>query len=168
MKTSVAGVREFGASASSEPDRDAKRRIGELERPGVPDAERGDCLSSACLARTILDHVFSRWGALVLWSLVAGRRRYSEIRGAVDGVSEKMLAQTLRTLERDGLIRRESYPVVPPHVEYELTALGERCVAHVRELVFFIEENVPEFLASHETYDRRARSPVGSVEPAAT
>ena len=129
----------------------------EAMRERVRTLDRGNCLDSQCLARSILDHVFSRWGALVLWSLVDGRRRYSQLRGAVGGVSEKMLAQTLRTLERDGLVRRESFPVVPPRVEYELTPLGERCVGHVRELVLFIEGNVPQFLAAHDAFDRGDR-----------
>ncbi len=87
---------------------------------------------AACKAREVLNHVSNRWGGLVLGALIERRLRYSEIRARVGGISEKMLAQTLDVLERDGLIERMSYPVVPPRVEYALTesgrALAERFI----------------------------------------
>ncbi len=80
---------------------------------------------TACPSRTVLDHVTSKWGVLVLMALAEGHPlRWSELRRRVQGVSEKMLAQTLRLLETDGLLHREARPVVPPHVEYSLTPLG--------------------------------------------
>jgi DNA-binding HxlR family transcriptional regulator len=96
-----------------------------------------------CPSRRILSHVTSRWGVLVLIAL--GRRtkmRYSELRRAIGGVSERMLAQTLQTLEADGFIHRQAFEVVPPHVEYRLTPQGKEVAELVAKLAFWIEENL--------------------------
>lgn len=78
-----------------------------------------------CPSRTVLEHVTSKWGALILLVLSEGQPvRWSELRRRAQGVSEKMLAQTLRTLAEDGLVHREARPVVPPYVEYSLTDRG--------------------------------------------
>jgi len=137
--------------------------LGKLATPDValqssPAAIVGNCYDERCPAREVLDHVFSRWGGLILGALVPGRKRYSELRGIIGGISEKMLAQTLRTLERDGLIKRESRPVVPPHVEYELTPLGRECAEHVTFLVSWIQSRVTAFGSSQDAYDRRMRA----------
>ena len=89
-----------------------------------PRPKGGDCFRAECPARDVLNHISNRWGGLVLGALLERSLRYSEIRARVGGISEKMLAQTLDVLERDGLIARTSYPVVPPRVEYELTTSG--------------------------------------------
>jgi len=94
---------------------------------GVPDAD--------CPSRVVLDHVMSKWGVLVLVALADRTLRWGELRRAVRGVSEKMLAQTLRTLEADGLVHREARPVIPPHVEYRLTGLGDQLVARLEPLM---------------------------------
>ena len=85
---------------------------------------RGEVLNPNCPSREILRHITSRWGLLILIALSDNTLRFSELRRKVGGVSEKMLAQTLQSLEEDGFIDRRSYPVVPPHVEYRLTPLG--------------------------------------------
>src|SRR6201996_6142351 len=77
-----------------------------------------------CPPRVLLDHITSRWGVLILVGLSAGTMRWSELRRWAQGISEKMLAQTLRTLEADGLVLREQRPVIPPHVDYSLTGRG--------------------------------------------
>lgn len=87
---------------------------------------RGDLLAPGCPSREVLRHVTSSWGVLVLISLEGRTRRFSELRRAIGGVSERMLAQTLQQLEGDGFVRRVAYKVVPPHVEYSLTPLGPR------------------------------------------
>lgn len=85
---------------------------------------------AACGSRVLLDHVMSKWGVLVLLALSEGEPlRWSELRRRAQGVSEKMLAQTLRTLADDGLVHRDARPVVPPHVEYSLTEPGEQLAA---------------------------------------
>lgn len=117
-----------------------KSKYGEMK--SVEPASRGNCYREECNARTILSHVASRWGALVLASLHAEQTlRFSELRNRIGGISEKMLSQTLRDLERDGLIVRRSYPVVPPRVEYRLSPLGEGISVHVLALVEWINEN---------------------------
>ena len=104
----------------------------------------GNCDIATCVSRAVLAHLASKWGSLVLRALTRGERRYSEIRWAIEGISEKMLAQTLRDLEGDGLVLRTSYPVVPPHVVYSLTPLGEECAAHVATLLGWIETHVSD------------------------
>lgn len=89
----------------------------------------------------------SQWGVLVLVALQGGTHRFSELRNRIGGVSERMLAQTLKLLEGDGLVKRKSYPVVPPHTEYSLTDLGREAAMHVRGLAEWVEEKLPEILA---------------------
>lgn len=110
--------------------------------------QRGDLFSEKCPSREILKHVTSRWGVLVLVALRGGTHRFSELRRKVSGVSERMLAQTLQWLEADGLVRRESYPVVPPHVEYSLTALGQQAAEKVELLADWIESNLAQLMAA--------------------
>ena len=98
-----------------------------------------------CPSRTVLEHVSSKWGALVLLVLSEGRPvRWSELRRRAEGVSEKMLAQTLRTLADDGLVHREARPVVPPYVEYSLTARGRELADLFVPLMSWIADNAEE------------------------
>ena len=106
--------------------------------PIVPDVYAADCPT-----RGVLTHVTSQWGVLVLVALAKDTHRFSELRRRVGGVSEKMLAQTLRTLEEDGFVDRKVYPEVPPRVEYRLTALGREVTERLTTLVTWIEENLP-------------------------
>jgi DNA-binding HxlR family transcriptional regulator len=82
-----------------------------------------------------------------------GVLRFSELRTTIEGVSEKMLAQTLRELERDGLVQRTSRPVVPPYVDYRLTPMGEGVAERVENLVRYVEVNLRDFLDAQEAYD---------------
>jgi DNA-binding HxlR family transcriptional regulator len=114
----------------------------------------GNCFSRRCPTRAILTHVTGRWGSLVLAAVrEAGVLRFSELRNRIDGISEKMLAQTLRDLERDGLLVRTSRPVVPPHVDYRLTELGAGCAEYVDGLVRWIETNVRDLVSAQEDHD---------------
>jgi DNA-binding HxlR family transcriptional regulator len=109
--------------------------------------ERGNCFEQMCPTRAILTHVTGRWGSLILAALrMSGVLRFSELRDRIGGISEKMLAQTLRDLEGDGLIVRTSRPVVPPHVDYRLTPLGEGVAEHVDGLIRWIETHVRDFV----------------------
>ena len=107
---------------------------------------RGDLFAEACPSREILKHVTSRWGVLLLVALLAGTHRFSDLRRKIGGVSEKMLAQTLQWLEADGFVLRVSYPVIPPHVEYSLTPLGNEVALRVRDLADWVEVKLPEIL----------------------
>ena len=100
-----------------------------------------------CPSRTVLDHVTSKWGVLVLLALSeAETLRWSDLRRRAEGVSEKMLAQTLRTLESDGLVSRTALPVVPPHVEYALTPTGQEVGALLHPLMAWIAANADDIL----------------------
>lgn len=107
---------------------------------------RGDLFIRDCPSRDVLKHVTSRWGVFVLVALLEKTHRFSELRRKISGVSEKMLAQTLQWLECDGFVLRVSYPVIPPHVEYSLTPLGQEAALRVQELVDWIEVKMPEIL----------------------
>lgn len=110
----------------------------------------GNLFAEQCPSREVLKHVTSRWGVLILVALRDGTHRFSDLRRKMGGVSEKMLAQSLQALEQDGFINRVSYPVVPPHVEYSLTPLGEQVSDKVAALADWIELNLPQVLAQRE------------------
>lgn len=110
--------------------------------------QRGNLLAEACPSREVLKHVTSRWGVLVLIVLERKMHRFSELRRAIGGVSERMLAQTLQWLESDGLVDRVALEVVPPHVEYSLTPLGRQAAEKVRGLADWIELNLPQIMAT--------------------
>lgn len=107
----------------------------------------GNVLAADCPSRIILNHLTNRWGALVMVALATGPHRFAELRRKVGGVSERMLSQTLKDLEGDGFVLRTAHAVVPPHVEYELTALGQQAAVHVVALAGWIEGALPGILA---------------------
>ncbi|HEX8595653.1 MAG TPA: helix-turn-helix domain-containing protein [Pseudomonas sp.] len=109
-------------------------------------ARSGELMAADCPSRIILSHVCSRWGVLVLVVLRGGMHRFSELRRKIGGVSEKMLSQTLQNLEHDGFVARKALPVVPPHVEYRLTPLGEEVAQQVESLASWIESNLPRIM----------------------
>ncbi|MDQ9028064.1 winged helix-turn-helix transcriptional regulator [Acinetobacter nosocomialis] len=111
---------------------------------------RGDLFTGEnnCQSREAFAHVTSLWGVICLIALRDGTHRYSELRRKANGVSEKMLTLTLQHLEKDGFIRRTSYPVVPPHVEYDLTLLGEEVAKHVAALADWLEVNLSDIKAA--------------------
>jgi DNA-binding HxlR family transcriptional regulator len=106
--------------------------------------DRGDVFDSRCPARGVLDHVTSKWAVLVLVALRGRSLRYSALRRAIGGVSEKMLAQTLRTLETDGFVHREVVPTAPPQVTYSLTDLGQEVTTHLAGLLEWIDTHIPD------------------------
>lgn len=113
---------------------------------------RGDVFEPRCPSREILKHITSTWGVLTLIALKPGTLRFSALRRKVNGVSERMLAQTLQQLEGDGLVIRRSYPVVPPHVEYTLTPFGQEAAAHVEALIDWIEDRLPALVEKSNDY----------------
>lgn len=117
-----------------------------VSRRGAAQSELFNVYERACPSRLVLEHVTSRWGALALVALRERTFRFAELRRRLDGVSEKMLAQTLRTLERDGLVLRHAYPEIPPKVEYSLTERGGEAADLVATLVEWVEQHTAAIL----------------------
>ena len=122
-------------------------------------ALHGNLMAAACPSREVLNHVTSRWGVLVLMALEARTLRFSQLKRQIGGVSERMLAQTLKALESDGFVRPQAFEVVPPHVEYSLTPLGLEVAERVRSLADWIEVNLPRILEHWTPEDRAAYAP---------
>lgn len=101
-----------------------------------------DVFARDCSSRRILENLAGKWGLLAMAALHEGAYRFNALRRRVEGVSEKMLAQTLQGLERDGLVRRDVQATIPPHVEYSLTPFGERVAAKIVELVELVQAEV--------------------------
>ncbi|MFJ2173761.1 winged helix-turn-helix transcriptional regulator [Streptomyces sp. NPDC087851] len=114
-----------------------------------------DAFNSDCPGREVLNHLTSRWGLLVLVALRGGPLRFYELRTFIDGISEKMLAQTLRTLVRDGLLSREVLPTVPPSVRYDLTPLGKAAAEPLESMLAWVRRNALTVVAAQEEHDRR-------------
>jgi DNA-binding HxlR family transcriptional regulator len=112
----------------------------------------GQVLSSECPSREILEHLTNKWSVLVLRCLRDGVHRFSELKQRIEGVSEKMLAQTLKMLEKDGFILRTVYPVVPPKVEYQLTILGSQAATQLSYLIDWIEKSLPEIVENKSKF----------------
>ena len=121
----------------------------------VPDQLIADVFDRACHSREILEHVTGRWGVLALAALSEQPFRFNALRRKIDGVSEKMLAQTLQALERDGFVHREARPTIPPHVEYTLTPMGREVASRLVALIEHVESLVPEVERARARYDRR-------------
>jgi DNA-binding HxlR family transcriptional regulator len=102
---------------------------------------------AGCPSRRVLDHITSKWGVLILVALSEGEQRWSELRRRAEGISEKMLAQTLKTLERDGLVLRQAQPVIPPRVDYSLTDRGYELTALLVPLVTWAYDNAEDILS---------------------
>jgi DNA-binding HxlR family transcriptional regulator len=124
----------------------------------LPAKLQGDLNAANCPSRTVLDHVTSRWGMLLLIVLQDGTRRFGELRKLIGGVSEKMLAQSLGTLEADGFVDRRAYAEVPPRVEYTLTPMGHELAAHLETLGRWVEDNVGRVVAARAKRERQPRS----------
>lgn len=108
-----------------------------------------------CHARQILDRVGDKWSISVIYALGASTLRFTELRRAIDGISQRMLTATLRTLERDGLVERTVHPVVPPRVDYRLTPLGRTLSATVCSLMSWAVEHGEEIDEARAAYDQR-------------
>jgi DNA-binding HxlR family transcriptional regulator len=122
-----------------------------------PVSQRPDwnVLVSTCPSRTSLARIANKWTAMVVIALGDRKLRFGELRTVVDGISGKVLTDTLRDLERDGLVERRAYAEVPPRVEYELTALGRTLHEPLLALSRWAEEYIADVLVARETYDAR-------------
>jgi DNA-binding HxlR family transcriptional regulator len=120
----------------------------------VADPERPwDPYDEGCPTREVLDRIGDKWTVLIISALADGAaHRFSELRRRISGVSEKMLTQTLRGLERDGLVQRSVYPVVPPRVEYRLSDLGETLRVPIAALEQWSVAHMDDILAARSSY----------------
>src|SRR4051812_8537154 len=112
-----------------------------------------DVFARNCTSRPVMDTVAGRWGILSLAALLEGTHRFNELRRRVDGVSEKMLSQTLHALERDGLVLRTVQSTIPPRVEYSLTDAGRRISVKLLELIDLVEAEMPGITTAQARYD---------------
>src|SRR5260221_11006585 len=125
----------------------------EYSHPTVFDSKYG--------SRQVLDLLAEKWTTLVLYALAFGVKRHGEIKREIEGISQKMLTRTLRNLERDGLVKRTVYHVVPPRVEYALTPLGETLSELLQDICTWPEIHFVEFEGARVEYDHKSK-PVGS------
>ncbi|MBO2446259.1 helix-turn-helix transcriptional regulator [Actinomadura barringtoniae] len=116
----------------------------------------GDAFDPNCPTRLILDRIGDKWSVLVVLSLRDGPRRFTELRDKIGGVTPKVLTHTLRVMERDGLLTRQVFPEIPPHVEYELTPLGQSLQGPIQAVTDWAEANVNEVIAAREAHEARA------------
>jgi DNA-binding HxlR family transcriptional regulator len=123
-------------------------------RPGDPD----------CPVRDILDHIGDKWSVLVIANLAPGSLRFSEIKRKIGKVSQRMLTETVRSLERDGILLRTVYPTIPPKVEYSLTTLGSSLVPLLLALVEWAIESRSTIHQARSFYDRERALPVAPVQ----
>jgi DNA-binding HxlR family transcriptional regulator len=127
-----------------------------FERTAAGDPAVANVFAAQCPSREVLTHVTSRWGVLVLVALLDGTQRFSALRRKIAGVSEKMLAQTLQTLEADGFVMRHDHQVVPPHVTYTLSPAGQQVAHQVHGLVQWIESHLGSVLQAQAAYREAA------------
>jgi DNA-binding HxlR family transcriptional regulator len=114
---------------------------------------------ATCPTRTVLDSIADKWSSLVIDLLGQGPKRFGVLRRSIDGISQKMLTQTLRNLERDGLVQRRVYPTTPPSVEYALTPLGETLTGPIAAIREWAERNIEQVLAARAAFDARSSEP---------
>jgi len=112
-----------------------------------------DAFAKDCSSRVVLDRIGDRWTVLVVGALASGTLRFSELRTRVQGITPKVLTQTLRALERDGIVTRAVYAEVPPRVEYTLTDLGRDLLAPIEAIRVWAEENASRIVANRDQYD---------------
>jgi DNA-binding HxlR family transcriptional regulator len=128
---------------------------GTSKSAGYP--EGTDCIEwdtrNDCEVRQILDRIADKWSLLAISLLEERTLRFTELQRQIDGVSQRMLTVTLRQLERDGLVQRTVYPVVPPRVEYALTPLGRTLHATIQSLVAWTEQHQSEIATARSAYD---------------
>jgi len=131
-------------------------------------AKGSDVLDAECPSRQVLDRIADKWTALVIRVLAEGTHRFGQLQRRVGGISQKMLTQTLRDLERDGLVERTVHPVVPPHVEYRLTPLGRSLRQPLDAICAWAEAHLGQMLAARARSDRRRAAAAAGVASRAT
>jgi DNA-binding HxlR family transcriptional regulator len=116
-----------------------------------------DPYTSACPSRQVIDRIGDRWTVLILGTLADGPRRFTELARHIEGISQKMLTQTLRGLERDGMVSRTVHATVPVRVDYELTELGRTLTGPIAALEAWARDHIGDVITARERYDARGR-----------
>ncbi len=114
-----------------------------------------DAFARDCASRVVLDRIGDRWTVLVVVALADGRLRFTELKQRIEGVTPKVLTQTLRALERDGILTREVFAEVPPRVEYELTDLGRHLLGPIDAIRVWAEQHAARIVQNRDAYDER-------------
>ena len=140
------------------PSISAKEKVMPPRRASDPSV-----MNAHCLSRVVLSRIADKWTALIIHVLATGTRRYAELQREIGGISQKMLTQTLRSLERDGLVSRKVHPVVPPKVEYALTPLGRTLIEPLHAICRWSEKHLPQLEANRAR--ARALASDGAIEP---
>lgn len=120
----------------------------------VPNSLKPNVFDANCDSQQILSLIANKWTALVICTLAQDTKRYNELQRAIGGISQKMLTQTLRNLEANGLVERKVYPVVPPKVEYSLTPLGDTLTELLQSVCQWAEQHLPELNAAKASHDK--------------
>lgn len=129
-------------------------QLNYLPQPALDRIAKMPLFDTSCAGHQMLEQIANKWTVLIVYALTQGKKRYSELKQQIIGVSPKMLIQNLRNLERCGLIKREIYPTVPPRVDYSLTPLGESLVEPLAVLGEWAYHHVPNVKAAINQYDR--------------
>jgi DNA-binding HxlR family transcriptional regulator len=127
-----------------------------MKKPIATQWSEGNVFDPCCPARAVLEVLAEKWALLLVHLLANGPARTSELRRRIGGISEKMLIQTLRRLERYGFVTRHAYPEVPPRVEYSLTALGVSVSEPITMLDRWVERHLQDVVVAQREFDRRA------------
>ncbi len=132
---------------------------GTFSAPGYAEVTAGhqaDVFAANCPTRQLLDRIADKWSVLILTTLGAEEMRFNALRRRIEGISQKMLSQTLRTLERDGLVERRVVPSVPVQVSYAITPLGAELLEALGAMIAWAERRMGEVAAAQRDYDHRA------------
>ncbi|GAA2824512.1 HxlR family transcriptional regulator [Aminobacter aminovorans] len=124
-----------------------------------------DVYAKNCPTRMLLDHIADKWTSLVLWKISEGPVRFNQLRRDVEGISTKVLSQTLKRLGRDGLINREVFATVPVTVEYSITPLGRTLSEKISIIAEWAETNVEAVLAAQQRFDTEAGAESAATMP---
>jgi DNA-binding HxlR family transcriptional regulator len=118
-------------------------------------------MESSCRSREVLDLIADKWTVMIIHALSCETKRFNELQRQVEGISQKVLTQSLRRMERDGLLLRTVYPVVPPKVEYSLTDLGKSLVDILKAVTEWSEGHIEKVDAAREKYDGKIKNKAG-------
>ena len=133
-------------------------KLSYLPQPALDRIANKGVFDTQCEGHQILDKIANKWTILIIYALTQGKKRYSDLKLQIVGISPKMLVQNLRNLERNGLVKREIYPTVPPRVDYSLTPLGETLAEPLAILGEWAYRHISDVHVAIEQYDNRPKS----------